>query len=232
MIARYGADATRMYALFAAPPDRDLDWQEDGVAGVSRFLGRVYRLVMKHAGAAKNASGAAAGEPTGTSLKLLRKLHQTIAKITHDFEGRWHFNTCVAAIMELVNELTAADPQLASGEVPPPVIRELLTTLVLLIAPFAPYLAAELWEELGGQGAPLRASWPKSDPELAKEDELEIPVQVNGKLVNVVRVPAGSANEVVQAAALADEKVQSRIAGKTVAKVIVVPGKTVNLVVK
>jgi leucyl-tRNA synthetase len=232
MIARYGADATRMYALFAAPPDRDLDWQEDGVAGVSRFLGRVYRLVMKHAGAAKNASGAAAGEPTGTSLKLLRKLHQTIAKITHDFEGRWHFNTCVAAIMELVNELTAADPQLASGEVPPPVIRELLTTLVLLIAPFAPYLAAELWEELGGQGAPLRASWPKSDPELAKEDELEIPVQVNGKLVNVVRVPAGSANEVVQAAALADEKVQSRMAGKTVAKVIVVPGKTVNLVVK
>jgi len=232
MIARYGADATRMYALFAAPPDRDLDWQEEGVAGVSRFLGRVYRLVMKHAQAARGASGAAATEPSGTSLKLLRKLHQTIAKITQDFEGRWHFNTCVAAIMELVNELTAADAQLASGEVAAPVIRELLTTLVLLNAPFAPYLAAEMWEELGEEGAVLRAPWPKSDPELAKEDELEIPVQINGKLVNVVRVPAGSASEVVQAAALADEKVQSRIAGKTVAKVIVVPGKTVNLVVK
>ncbi|HEY2857686.1 MAG TPA: leucine--tRNA ligase [Terracidiphilus sp.] len=232
MVARYGADATRMYALFAAPPDRDLDWQEDGVAGVSRFLGRVYRLVMKHAGAARSANGAAAGEPAGTSLKLLRKLHQTIAKITHDFEGRWHFNTCVAAIMELVNDLTAADGQLVSGEVPVPVIRELLTALVLLIAPFAPYLAAEMWEELGGEGAVLRASWPTSDPGLAKEDELEIPVQINGKLVTVVRVPAGAANDVVQTAALADEKVRSRIAGKTVAKVIVVPGKTVNLVVK
>ncbi|UWZ83252.1 leucine--tRNA ligase [Occallatibacter riparius] len=232
MVARYGADATRMYALFAAPPDRDLDWQEDGVAGVSRFLGRVYRLVMKHAGAAKSANGAAATEPAGTSLKLLRKLHQTIAKITQDFEGRWHFNTCVAAIMELVNELTAADAQLASGEVPSPVIRELLTSLVLLIAPFAPYTAAELWEELGGEGAVLRAPWPESNPELAKEDELEIPIGVNGKMVNVIRVPAGSTNDVVQAVALADEKVQARIAGKSIAKVIVVPNKTVNLVVK
>ena len=232
MIARYGADATRMYALFAAPPDRDLDWQEEGVAGVSRFLGRVYRLVMKHAQAARGANGAATAEPSGASLKLLRKLHQTIAKITQDFEGRWHFNTCVAAIMELVNELTAADAQLASGEVPATVIRELLTTLVLLIAPFAPYLAAEMWEELGEDGAVLRAPWPKSDPGLTKEDEFEIPVQINGKLVNVVRVPAGSASEAVQAAALADEKVQSRIAGKTVAKVIVVPNKAVNLVVR
>jgi leucyl-tRNA synthetase len=232
MVARYGADATRMYALFAAPPDRDLDWQEEGVAGVSRFLGRVYRLVMKHAEAAKAANGAAVAEPSGVSLKLLRKLHQTIAKITQDFEGRWHFNTCVAAIMELVNELTAADAQLASGAVPAPVIRELLTSLVLLIAPFAPYIAAELWEELGGEGKVLRAPWPKSDPALAKEDELEIPVQVNGKLVNVIRVPAGSSSDVVQAAALADEKVQARIAGKTVAKVIVVPNKTVNLVVR
>jgi leucyl-tRNA synthetase len=234
MVARYGADATRMYALFAAPPDRDLEWQEDGVAGVSRFLGRVYRLVMKHADAAKSVEQLITYQLLyqGTSLKLLRKLHQTTAKITQDFEGRWHFNTCVAAIMELVNDLTAADAQLASGEVPAPVIRELLCTLVLLIAPFAPYIAAELWEELGGEGAVLRAPWPKSDPRLAKEDELEIPVQVNGKLVHVVRVPAGSAPEVVQAAALADEKVQSRIAGKTVAKVIVVPGKAVNLVVK
>jgi leucyl-tRNA synthetase len=112
------------------------------------------------------------------------------------------------------------------------VIRELLTSLVLLIAPLAPYIAAELWEELGGEGAVLRAPWPKSNPGLAKEDELEIPVGVNGKMVNVIRVPAGSANDVVQAAALADEKVRARIAGKTIAKVIVVPNKTVNLVVK
>jgi len=230
MVARYGADATRMYALFAAPPDRDLDWQEDGVAGVSRFLGRVYRLVMRYAPVARTAgeSPTAAGKVS----PLLRKLHQTTAKITQDFEGRWHFNTCVAAIMELVNEIQGADAQLAAGDVPAPVIRELLRTLVLLLAPFAPYLSAELWQELGEQGAVLRAPWPTSDPELAKEDEIEIPVQINGKLVSVVRVPAGSAAKEIEAAALAEEKVQGRTAGKTVAKIIVVPGRAVNLVVK
>jgi leucyl-tRNA synthetase len=232
MIAKYGADATRMYALFAAPPDRDLDWQEDGVAGVSRFLARVWRLATRYAPLARAGSGQAVKDPTGLSLKLLRKLHQTIAKITLDFEGRWHFNTCVAAIMELVNDLQAADPQLAAGEVPAPVMNELLRSLVLLLAPFAPYLAAELWEELGEKGSVLRASWPVSDPELAKENELEIPVQANGKLITVVRVAADANAKTIQAVALADEKVQSRTAGKNVVKVIVVPGKLVNLVVK
>jgi leucyl-tRNA synthetase len=243
MVARYGADATRMYALFAAPPDRDLDWQEDGVAGVSRFLGRVWRLATKYAPVAREAradshpfgnergkDGAPAFE--GISLKLLRKLHQTIAKITLDFEGRWHFNTCVAAIMELVNEIQAADAQLASGEVAAPVVRELLRSLVLLLAPFAPYLAAELWQQLGEEGSVLRAPWPVSDPELAKEDELEIPVQVNGKLVTVVRVAADAGAKTIEEAALSDGKVQSRTTGKTVVKVIVIPGKLVNLVVK
>ena len=239
MVARYGADATRMYALFAAPPDRDLDWQEDGVAGVSRFLSRVWRLVTKHAASVKAIAGlqnseasVAAANLSGPSLKLLRKLHQTIAKITLDFEGRWHFNTCVAAIMELVNELQDADAQLAAAEVPAPVMRELLQTLVLLLAPFAPFLAAELWHDLGGEGSVLRAPWPKSNPELAKEDEIEIPVQINGKLISVVRVAAGSDPKTIETAALADEKVRARTAGKNVVKVIVVPGRTVNLVVK
>jgi leucyl-tRNA synthetase len=245
MIGKYGADATRMYALFAAPPDRDLDWQEDGVAGVSRFLGRVWRLTTKFAPLARTAvedshpfriergmDGAPSNQPAGLSLRLLRKLHQTIAKITLDFEGRWHFNTCVAAIMELVNEIQAADAQLVVGEVPAPVVRELLRSLVLLLAPFAPFIASELWEQLGEEGSVLRAPWPTSDPELAKEDELEIPVQINGKLVEVVRVAADANAKTIEAAALAGEKVQSRTAGKTVAKVIVVPGKLVNLVVR
>jgi leucyl-tRNA synthetase len=234
MVARYGADATRMYALFAAPPDRDLDWQEDGVAGVSRFLARVWRLVSKHAALVRNGENASATSPNGSALqqKLLRNLHQTIAKITLDFEGRWHFNTCVAAIMELVNELQDADAQLAAGEVPAPVARELLRTLVLLLAPFAPFLAAELWEELGGEGAVLRAPWPKTDPALAKEDEIEIPIQINGKLTAVVRVAAGTDAKTIESAALADEKVRARTAGKNVVKVIVVPGRAVNLVVK
>ena len=232
MVGRYGADATRMYALFAAPPDRDLDWQEDGVAGVSRFLARVWRLAAKYAPVARSGRGQQADAPAGLSLRLLRKLHQTIAKITLDFEGRWHFNTCVAAIMELVNEIQAADAQLAAGEVPAPVLLELLRSLTLLLAPFAPYLAAELWEQLGEEGAVLRAPWPVSNSALAKEDELEIPVQINGKLVSVVRVAADAYAKTIEAAALADEKVQSRIAGKTVVKVIVVPRKLVNLVVK
>jgi leucyl-tRNA synthetase len=230
MIARFGADAARMYALFAAPPDRDLDWQEDGVAGVSRFLGRVWRLVTKYAPVAR-AAGSAAPEP-GSGGALLRKLHQTIAKITLDFEGRWHFNTSVAAVMELVNEIQAADAQLAAGEIPAPVVRELLRSVVLLLAPFAPYLAAELWEELGETGGVLRAPWPQGDPEIAKEDEIEIPVQINGKLVSLVRVAADASREAIEAAALADAKVQARIAGKTVVKVIVVPGRAVNLVVR
>jgi leucyl-tRNA synthetase len=232
MIQKYGADATRMYALFAAPPDRDLDWQEDGVAGVSRFLARVWRLTARYAPYASSGRGQEAGSPSGLSLQLLRKLHQTIAKITLDFEGRWHFNTCVAAIMELVNEIQGADAQLAAGEVPAPVVLELLRSLVLLLAPLAPYLAAELWEALGEEGNILRAPWPVSDPELAREDELEIPIQINGKLVTVVKVAADAGAKAIEAAALADEKVQGRMAGKTVVKVIVVPGRAVNLVVK
>jgi leucyl-tRNA synthetase len=232
MVARYGADSARMYSLFAAPPDRDLDWQEDGVAGVSRFLARVYRLAMKYARVARSSDDATPDTRNATELRLLRKLHRTIAKITLDFEGRWHFNTCVAAIMELMNELQAADAQLAAGEVSAPVIRELLRSLVLLLAPFAPHLSAELWEELGEKSAVLRAPWPVSDPELTKEDELEIPVQINGKLVTVVRVAADADVKAIEAAALAGEKVPSRIAGKTLVKVIVVPGKLVNLVVR
>ena len=248
MVARYGADSARMYSLFASPPDRDLDWQEDGVAGVSRFLARVWRLVTKYSAVARSADadshpfrkerekdrapGQGLGKPEGLSLKLLRKMHQTTAKITQDFEGRWHFNTCIAAIMELVNEIQGADAPLAVGAVEAPVMRELLRTVVLLLAPFAPYLAAELWEELGEEGALLRADWPVSDPELAKEDELEIPVQVSGKLVTVVKVAADADGAAMEAAARADEKVKARIAGKTVVKAIVVPGKMVNLVVK
>jgi leucyl-tRNA synthetase len=232
MVARYGADAARMYSLFAAPPDRDLDWQEDGVAGVSRFLARVWRLTTKYAPAARSGRGQTVEAPSGVSLRLLRKLHQTIAKITQDFEGRWHFNTCVAAIMELVNEVQAADVQLAAGDVPPPAMLELLRSVVLLLAPFAPHLTAELWEELGEEGSILRAPWPASNPELAREDELEVPVQINGKLVTVVRVAADAEAGTIEAAALADERIQARIAGKTVVKVIVVGRKLVNLVVR
>jgi len=233
MIARYGADATRMYALFAAPPDRDLEWQEDGVAGVSRFLSRVYRVTMKFAPMVK----AHYGKPqmTGATPQgqaLLRKLHQTIAKITQDFSGRWHFNTCIAAIMELVNALIAAESAMELGEVPEAAVAEVFRNLILLLAPFAPFLCAELWEQTGHEGTVFRTAWPVADAELAAEDEIEIPVQVNGKLVTVLRVPAGSSEDVVKAAAMADAKVSARVEGKMIVKTVVVPGKLVNLVIK
>ena len=231
MIAQYGADATRMYALFAAPPDRDLEWQEDGVAGVSRFLSRVYRL-----SAARTANGTsrAADDDLRSNVErgLLRTLHQTIAKITQDFSGRWHFNTCVASIMILVNEIAAKEEAIASGEISGAAAGEVFRTLTLLLAPFAPFLAAELWEVQGGEGAVFRQPWPVADSELAKESELEVPVQVNGKLVVVVAVPPGSDEETMTSAAMEQEKVKARLAGKTLVKTIVVKGKLVNLVVR
>jgi leucyl-tRNA synthetase len=232
MIERYGADATRMYALFAAPPDRDLEWQEEGVAGISRFLGRVHRLATKYVETVRIAPAGKLTVGSATEQKLLRRLHQTIAKITQDFGGRWHFNTSIAAIMSLINEIVAAESAMDAGEVSPAAVAAIFRNLVLLLAPFAPFFAAEMWEQLGGEGVVFRAAWPVADEELAREDEIEIPVQVNGKLVNVVKVPAGSDEETVKAAALADEKVKARVEGKTVVKVIVVPGKLVNLVVK
>ena len=230
MIERYGADATRMYALFAAPPDRDLEWQEDGVAGISRFLSRVYRLTVKFSEPVSQSASPAVQSPAEQAL--LRKLHQTIAKITLDFSGRWHFNTCIAAIMELVNAIVASEAAMDSGEISPLAVSEVFRNLTLMLAPFAPFLAAELWQVLGGHGAVFRVAWPVADAELAREAEIEIPVQVNGKLANVVTVPAESDETTIQAAALADAKVIARMAGKTMVKVIVVPGKLVNIVVR
>jgi leucyl-tRNA synthetase len=234
MIERYGADATRMYALFAAPPDRDLDWQEDGVAGVSRFLSRVYRFVIKHS---KNVDSTPDATPDIALLpalkaQLRRKVHQTLAKMTEDFDGRWHFNTSIAAVMELVNELTAASADLYVSGRDYDVVKELLETLTLMLAPFAPFLAQELWLELGNSGVVFRQPWPIADAELARESELEIPVQVNGKLVNVITVPADSDDETIKTAALADPKVSARLESKTVVKIIVVKSKLVNIVVK
>ncbi len=233
MIAKYGADATRMYALFAAPPDRDLEWQEDGVAGVYRFLSRVYRIVGKYAPALRAGDGTATQEAMSTAgQKLLRTLHQTIAKITLDFSGRWHFNTCIASIMILVNEIMASEPLMDSGEIGPTTQREVFRTLLLLLAPFAPFVSQELWSELGHEGIIFRQPWPVADAELAKEDEIEIPVQVNGKLVVIVRVAAEADLDALRAAAQADEKVAGRLQGKTIVKVVAVPKKLVNFVVR
>jgi leucyl-tRNA synthetase len=233
MVARYGADAARLYSLFAAPPDRDLDWQDTGIEGIQRFLGRVYRFVLRNA--KPGSPDWRTPLPQGLSTearRVQRKLHQTIKRVTDDFRGRWHFNTCIAAIMELVNELYAAEERIAQSAIPTALLAEAQRTLVLLLAPFAPYLAHELWEMLGEQGSLLQAPWPKYDAALAKEEEIEIPVQVNGKLRGRVLVPADAGEELVKQGALADEKVKAAIAGKKIVKTIYVPGKLLNLVVR
>jgi leucyl-tRNA synthetase len=240
MVERYGADATRMYSLFAAPPDRDLDWQETGIEGIQRFLGRVYRFYLRNPSVAEAKMQASKGQASSPQKEALspparaiqRKLHQTIKRVTDDFQGRWHFNTCIAAIMELVNEIYAAEEAITSRDVPSSLIAEVQRDIALLLAPMAPYLAHELWEMTGETSNLLKAAWPKYDPALAAEDEIEIPMQVNGKLRSVVVVPAGASEDQIKQAALADEKVRGAIAGKQVVKVIVVPKKLVNIVVK
>jgi leucyl-tRNA synthetase len=236
MVARYGADAARLYSLFAAPPDRDLDWQESGIEGIQRFLGRVYRFYLRNPATRMDAASAA---ETGQAPSLQpearaiqRKLHQTIKRVSHDFQGRWHFNTCIAAIMELVNEIYGAEEAIAGGRVLASLILDVQRNIALLLAPMAPYLAHELWEMTGETSNLLKAPWPKYDAALAAEDEIEIPVQVNGKLRSVVVVPAGATEDQIKQAALADEKVRAAIARKQVVKVIVVPKKLVNIVVK
>jgi leucyl-tRNA synthetase len=184
--------------------------------------------------AAGRQASAPAAPTSPLAQSLLRKLHQTIRKITQDFAGRWHFNTCIAAVMELVNEIMAAEAGLAEmpKEAAAALMGSVLPALILLLAPFAPYLAAELWSETGGAGGVLRQPWPSFDPNLAREEELEVPVQVNGKLRIVVRLPPDASSEDMQHAALAESKVLSAIAGKQVVKVVVVQGKLINIVVK
>jgi leucyl-tRNA synthetase len=237
MVARFGADSTRMYSLFATSPDRELEWQEEGVEGVHRFLGRAYRFVMRHGAAAGSEQRSSAAQVSSDGVSpavrnIQRKLHQTIKRVTDDFHGRWHFNTCVAAVMEFVNELYAVDAEIVAGKFPPPVLADIQRRLILLLAPFAPYLAAELWETLGEKDNLLRHPWPGYDPALAKEDEVEYAIQVNGKLRGRVAVPADSAENLVRDRALADDKVKAAMEGKQVVKVIVISGKLVNIVVK
>jgi leucyl-tRNA synthetase len=230
MVARYGADSTRLYTLFATSPDRELDWQDEGVEGIQRFLGRVYRVVTDSTEVVMRAPAGSGRGPAARTLQ--RKLHQTIKRVSDDFDGRWHFNTSIAALMELNNLLSSMGPDISTGEVPSEDIANAKRTLVLLLAPFAPYLAHELWEMLGERSNLLKTPWPKYDAALAKEDEIQIPVQVNGKLRGVITVPAGSTEDTIREAALADEKVKASVAGKQIVKKIVVPGKLINLVVR
>jgi leucyl-tRNA synthetase len=218
VVDEYGADSMRLYEMFMGPLEATKPWSMRGVEGVYRFLSRVWRLLIDdRAEKVKLADTVQNVEP---DRETLRKLHQTIQKVTEDLDSM-HFNTAIAAMMEFANHLTKL-------EVRPRVVFE---PFVLLLSPFAPHLAEELWQALGHTETLAYEPWPRYDPALAREDVIEVPVQVNGKLRSKLTVPADIDEAALKAAALADERIRELTEGKQVRKVIVVPRKLVNIVV-
>ncbi len=244
MAEKYGADTGRLYTLFAAPPEKDLEWSEESIEGAWRFLNRVYRLVEKGAGGAQSQSSGAKAHVAAGSMSemlrpskedsysegekgLLRKAHQTLRRVTADFETRWHFNSAIAQIMELTNAVYGADASVRAK-----VRNEVLEILVLMLAPMTPHVAEELWEMLGHEGGLWTVSWPAFNAELAKDDEVEIVVQINGKVRGKVKVVTGATEEEVMKLARADAGVAAHLTGKTVVKVIFVKDRLLNIVVR
>jgi leucyl-tRNA synthetase len=227
ILNKYGADTARLFSLFAAPPERDLEWSDQGVDGAYRFLHRVWTLVYKHSEAVRKSRPAGA-EARGD--KLYRKTHLTIKKVTEDIEREFHFNTAIAGLMEMVNEMydyTAG----GIGEKQLPVLRSAVDALTVLISPFAPHFAEELWRALDNPSSIAAASWPEHAPQAIVASEITVVVQVNGKVRSKLVLTAGASDQEIEAAALADPKVRDFTNGKPPRKVIVVQGKLVNVVV-
>ena len=227
LIERYGADTVRLFSLFAAPPEQSLEWSEDGVEGAHRFLKRLWRLVQEHL-AAGPVPALNSASLEGPAREARRKIHTSIAKVSDDFERRQTFNTAIAAVMALCNTLA----RLPSDDSQARAVRqEGLQAAVLLLAPVVPHIGHHLWRQLGGCGDLTYAAWPAVDASALARDSLEIVVQVNGKVRARMEVAADAKREALEAAALAQDNARRFIDGKTVRKVIVVPGKLVNIVV-
>jgi leucyl-tRNA synthetase len=231
MAEKYGADTGRLYTLFAAPPEKDLEWSEESIEGSWRFLNRVYRLVERHAPAIRGLKDVKLDAITtsGEEKSLLRKAHQTLRRVTSDFETRWHFNSAIALIMELTNEIYSHES--LESAVRPEIRKEVLELLVLMLGPMTPHVSEELWEMLGHEGGLWTVNWPKWSEELAREDEVEIVVQVKGRVRGKVKVSVGASEDEVVKLALADPSVEQHTAGKQIVKKIYVPDKLLNLVV-
>lgn len=232
LLDKYGADTTRFFCLFAAPPERDLEWSEQGVEGGFRFLNRVWRLAASVMEAIKDAKpfDGNADDLDGQLREVYRKTHQTICKVTKDIEDRFHFNTAISAVMELFNTLSGFDMQTEHRQLLP-VIRFAMETLTLLLSPIVPHFAEELWEALGNRSSVLLAAWPQHREDALETDELLIVVQVNGKLRSRFRIAADADEQAVRDMALKDDRIDKFIGGKKIRKVIVVKNKLVNIVV-
>jgi leucyl-tRNA synthetase len=226
LIDRYGADTVRLFSMFAAPPEQSLEWSDSGVEGASRFLKRLWKLVANHiAGGAVAALDSAALDEQQKAAR--RKAHETIAKVSDDFGRRQTFNTAIAAIMELCNELARLDSEQPQSRA---VSDEALRAIVLMLNPIVPHVCHTLWPILGGAGDVLNAPWPLVDESALTRDSIEIVVQVNGKVRAKMDVAAAADKAAMEAAALEQDNVQRFLEGVTVRKVIVVPGKLVNIV--
>jgi leucyl-tRNA synthetase len=228
LIRKYGADTARLFSLFAAPPEKDLDWSDQGVDGSYRFLNRVWKLVHDKLDLVSRAGCVDISTLTAEERTLRRTVHKTIRKVTEDLEERFHFNTAIAAVMELLNTLQSTElssPQRGA------VMKEALETMVLLLAPFVPHLSEELWHLLGHTELLSSSAWPEYDRSAVVDEEVLVVVQVNGKLRSKITLPAGTDEDFLKARALADEKVRPFLEGVQVRKVICVPGKLVNIVV-
>ncbi len=230
LIEKYGADTARVFCLFASPPEKDLDWNDQGVEGSARFLNRVWRLMVDQHQNLQNVNALPFGTVLDGSLLALRqKTHKTIKKVTEDIE-RFHFNTAISAVMELVNEIYVSEVKDETDETSRKVMGEAIQTVVLLLSPFVPHFAEELWSALGKKEFVLKTPWPDYDPAAVVEEEVLIVVQINGKLRDRVTVPASYGEEEVKATVLKSEKIQKLLEGKKVKKAILVPKKLVNLV--
>jgi leucyl-tRNA synthetase len=237
MLQKYGADALRLYVMFVAPPEKEVEWSDAGLEGSWRFLARIWRFVDQWCDAAKGAPSTATFGAEGLNRaerQLRRKTHETIRRVTVDVEQRIHLNTAVSALMELVNDLYAYGETLTTGAPRPQaraVLREAIEALVIMVSPFAPHTAEELWERLGHVDGLTKTPWPSFDEQVAKPEEIVIPVQVNGKLRSRLTVPAETPESELRELALADPAVRAHTDGKTVKSVIVAKGKLINVVV-
>ena len=231
LINKYGADTVRLFSLFAAPPERDLEWNHQGVEGAFRFLGRIHRFVMEHRETLRRAGGELPAELSQADRTLHRKTHQTIRKVGQDIDHSFQFNTAISAVMELSNTLFALNAPEAEAKPDPAVNCLAVQTIVTLLFPMVPHLCAELWEEMGHAEPLDNQDWPRYDPEAAKEDEITMVVQVKGKVRGRLQVAPGLPEEKLKELALADDKVKGFIGQAPVRKIIVVPDKLVNIVI-
>ncbi len=232
LIEKYGADTLRLFCLFAAPPERDLDWSDQGVEGAYRFLNRLWRLVADLVDKLQGVQPFNGSEaPSGDSRALHRKTHQTIKRVTNDIETRFHFNTAISAVMELVNTIQTLENNVLRDNTGPSVLRSALESAVVLLSPIVPHFADELWEAFGHSESVLEIAWPAYREDAIEEDERLIVVQVNGKVRSRFHIAADADEERIKEVALADERIVARLASRPVKKLIVVQKKLVNIVV-